>query len=149
MYSVKELSKVAGVTPETVRYYVKISFLKPIRNPDNGYKLFNKADLQKLVFIKQAKQLGFTLRDIRSIFEYINNEESPCLTVRHLISQRIEEKKVQLSELNHLIHKMEIAINSWKEMPDDKPNGEAICRLIESISDEATTQNVEVHHGYK
>jgi len=65
MLTVSELSKVAQITPDAIRHYVRIGLLKPSRNPDNGYRLFTNGDIKKVQFIYRAKGLGFTLRALR------------------------------------------------------------------------------------
>lgn len=132
--TVSELSKTAQTTSDTIRHYVRIGLLTPSRDPDNGYKLFSDDDIRKLKFICRAKGLGFTLRDIRIIFNHSNDGLSPCPAVRDMIRQRIDENRIKLAELNRLQQRMDDALNSWKSMPDGEPDGDAICHLIESIS---------------
>jgi len=69
MLTVSVLSKAAATTTDAIRHYVRIGLLTPSRNPDNGYRLFNENDIKKVKFIRQAKGLGFTLREIQTIFE--------------------------------------------------------------------------------
>jgi len=133
MITVSELSKITQTTVDAVRHYVRIGLLSPSRNPSNGYKLFNENDIKKIRFIRNAKGLGFTLSDIRIIFEHSSGGQSPCPTVRDIILQRIDENRTRLVELNALQQRMDGALEQWKSMPDGEPDGEAICHLIESI----------------
>jgi len=134
MLTVRELSKAAQTTPDAIRHYVRIGLLTPSRNPDNGYKLFGKDDIKKLKFIRRSKGLGFSLRDIQTIFDHSNAGRSPCPVVRDMIQQRINENRARLAELNRLQERMDEALEKWKSMPDGEPDGNAICHLIESIS---------------
>ncbi len=133
MLTVGELSKAAQATPDTVRHYVRIGLLKPTRNPVNGYKLFGDADVKKLKFICRAKGLGFSLKDIHEIFNHSRDGQSPCPAVRDIIRLRIDENRARLAELNALQQRMDNALEKWRLMPDGKPDGDAICHLIESI----------------
>ena len=133
MLTVNELSKTAQTTSDAIRHYVRIGLLTPTRDPGNGYKLFNKDDVNKVKFICRAKGLGFTLRDIHTIFDHSNNRRSPCPAVRDIILQRIDENRRRLLELNSLQERMDDALVRWKSLPDGEPNGEAICQLIEAI----------------
>ena len=134
MLTVSQFSKAAQITPDAVRHYVRIGLLKPSDIANNGYKLFNEDDVQKAVFIRRAKELGFTLSDIREIFDHSSDGRSPCPAVRDMIQHRICENKERLEELNRLQKRMESALNKWKSMPDGEPDGDAICHLIESVS---------------
>lgn len=134
MLTVSELSKEVEMTTDAVRHYVRIGLLSPSRNPVNGYKLFSREDIKKAKFIGKAKSLGFTLQDIRTIFEYSSAEETPCLAVRNMIQQHIDNNRVRLAELNSLQQRMEAAVQKWSSMPDGTPDGKAICHLIESMT---------------
>jgi len=133
MLTVSELSKAAQVTPDAIRHYVRIGLLIPSRNPVNDYKLFDSDDIKKVGFICRAKRLGFSLRDIQIIFDHSDGGQSPCLVVREMIQNRIDENRKKLAELNNLQNRMDQALAKWKTMPDDEFNGEDICHLIESV----------------
>ncbi len=134
MLTVSEIASRANVTPDTVRHYVHIGLLKPERNPQNGYKLFDELDINKLQFIRQAQSLGFTLAEISGIFSHSMNGDSPCPQVREVMQRRIVENKEKLHALNALQKRMENALRQWETMPNGQPNGESVCHLIESIT---------------
>jgi len=133
MVTVSELSKLTQTTPAAIRHYVTIGLLNPTRNPANGYKLFNNENVKKVKFIRQAKDLGFSLNDIQEIFKHGSQRQSPCPTVRDIIHQRINDNRIRLAELNALKLRMEDALEKWKTMPDGEPDGDEICYLIESV----------------
>lgn len=133
MLKVSELSKVAQISPDAIRHYVRIGLLTPSRDPVTGYKLFSNFDIKKTKFIRRAKGLGFTLHDIQIIFDHSNDGRSPCPAVREIIRQRIDENRGRLAELNSLQQRMDDALKEWKLMPDGGPDGETICYLIESV----------------
>ncbi len=134
--TVAELARAARVTPHVVRHYVRIGLLKPARNADNGYKLFNQADLRRLRFIRGAKHLGYTLADIRDILEDAARGDSPCPRVRRVIRKRIDENRRRVHELSALLGRMEQALAAWDLLPDGQPDGHSVCHLIESMVDD-------------
>ncbi len=133
MLTVSKLSKTAQTTADAIRHYVRIGLLTPTRDPDNGYRLFSSSDIKKVKFIRRARSLGFSLRDIQTVFDHCDNGLSPCPAVRDIIRQRIDENRDRLAELNTLQQRMDDALNQWKSMPDGGPDGKAICHLIESV----------------
>jgi len=135
MLTVSELSKLAGVTPDAIRHYVHIGLLKPERRAENGYRLFNTANVKNVKFIRQAQGLGFTLADIAEIFLHSEQGRSPCPAVRDIIRQRIDDNRARLTGLNALQQRMDEALDKWKTMPDGEPDGDAICYLIESVTE--------------
>ncbi len=132
LYQVKDLAKLCKVPPDTVRHYTRIGLLKPERDPENGYFQYHISDSRRLEFIKKAKSLGFSLKEIEHILTESRKGKSPCPMVREIISQRIQENRVHLEQLMELQLRMEHALASWEKMPDGAPNGEHICHLIES-----------------
>jgi DNA-binding transcriptional MerR regulator len=135
-FTVSQLAKTAKVTPDAIRHYVRIGLLQPGRNEGNGYKLFTPEDLQRVRFIRKARNLGYTLSDIQSILDDSNKGQSPCPKVRQIIEQRIEENKRRIQELQSLQTRMENALKKWRNLPDGIPDGDCICHLIEAINGE-------------
>ena len=69
-----ELAKTAGVNASVIRYYSRIGLLSPVRNPENGYRDFTPDDVDRVRFIKKAKWLGFTLKDVQIILDHSDSD---------------------------------------------------------------------------
>jgi len=132
--TVTDLANRSGATPHAVRYYTRMGLLRPTRNPDNGYRLYQHREVGWLRFIRQAKRLGYTLNEIREIMQDSDQGKSPCPRVREILLQRIDENRRQLEELMALQTRMEQALDQWAEMPDGVPDGHSVCHLIESFA---------------
>jgi DNA-binding transcriptional MerR regulator len=134
MLTVSELSKLVKTTPDTIRHYVRIGLVTPSRNPENGYRQFSNNEVKRVTFILRAKSLGFTLHDIKIMFDHTDKGRSPCPKVRDIIRQRIDENRVRMIELNRLQQRMDAALDKWQAMPNGEPDGDELCHLIESIN---------------
>lgn len=88
---VRELAEHAGVSSHAVRYYDRLGLLDATREPDNRYRQFDRAALNRMRFIRSAKKLGFTLSEIQGILAMGHAHESPCPTVREIVRKRIRE----------------------------------------------------------
>lgn len=131
-----EIAMAAGVSKDTVRHYVELSLLSPDKNPDNGYQMFSQKSLNRLRFIKAARELGLHLADIQLIFADAEETHSPCPRVRDLLLERLRETQERIAELTRLHDRMSRAVQQWEAMPNSEPNGHSVCKLIESqISD--------------
>ena len=135
MLTIADIANASGVSPHTVRYYVKEGLINPAAQADNNYRLFTRQDVTRLRFIRMAKMLGFTLNEIRQILEHAKIGESPCADVREIIQHHIVENRQKIQELQALQTRMEQALEKWQDMPDKTPDGNSICHLIESMSD--------------
>lgn len=133
LYQVKELAALCKVPPDTIRHYTRIGLLRPERDPVNGYRQYSISDSKRLAFIRKAKSLGYSLKEIEHILAESQKGKSPCPMVRDLISQRIHANRARLEQLMKLQVSMEQALTSWENMPDGIPDGDCICHLIESV----------------
>ncbi len=67
MFTVKQLSKLAGVTPRTLHHYDAIGLLKPSRIGANGYRYYEQESLLRLQQILFYRELGIPLEEIKKI----------------------------------------------------------------------------------
>lgn len=66
-FSIGQVSRIVGVTQETLRHYDRVGLLKPSLNPSNKYRMYGFDDIEKLDFILSLKELDFSLEDIKSL----------------------------------------------------------------------------------
>ena len=64
-----ELSAKAGVNVQTVRFYEREKLLRRTVRTASGYRTFTEADLERVRFIKDSQQLGFSLKEIKELLE--------------------------------------------------------------------------------
>lgn len=145
--TVAQLAQRAGVASHVVRYYSRQGLLTPVRHPDNRYRLFCTAQVSRLRFIQQAKALGFSLREIKSLLQDAEDGQSPCPRVRALMATRIEANRRKLDELMALQGRMEDALRRWETLPDRGPNHDTVCHLIESYHDLMAPSTASTHHA--
>lgn len=129
-----EMAKRLEVTVDTVRFYTRIKILKPIKNKANGYRVYSEQDFQRLRFVLCARQLGFSVEDIKQILAYADKKKSPCPVVRRLIDQRLLETEQRFEETLLLRDRMKRASLEWTQKPDKVPTGKMICHLIEDFA---------------
>jgi MerR family transcriptional regulator, Zn(II)-responsive regulator of zntA len=131
---VKDIADSANVSTDAVRFYTKKGLLKPIRNKENNYQMYNDADLIRLRFINRAKVLGYTLNEIKQIIQASEKKRTPCPLVRNIIEKRVKENKKKFEDAMALQIRMEKALSQWEYMDDAIPIGHSICHLIETVT---------------
>ncbi len=131
---VHELATRAGIAPHVVRYYTQRDLLRPTRNAHNRYREYSESDLYRLRFICRAKQVGFTLSDIKLILHDAAGGVTPCPQVRKIIHQRTEDNAKRLEEAIRLQRRMSDAIKTWSQIPDQPPDHNSLCRLIDAVA---------------
>jgi DNA-binding transcriptional MerR regulator len=108
MLTVKQLSKLAGVTPRTLHHYDDIGLLKPSRVGENGYRYYGEESLLRLQQILFYRELGIPLEDIKKI---MGRRDFDVLGA--LRSHR-EALQKQVTRLNRLINTVDNTINHLK-----------------------------------
>ena len=135
MITANVLAKQSDVSLYTVRHYTRIGLLKPHRNSQNNYKIYQPSDAVRVRFIKAAGSLGFSLSEIADVLDEAKQGNSPCPLVREIIVRRIEENRRKIKEMQRLQRKMERALEDWTKMKNSMPNGDSVCHLIESVGE--------------
>jgi len=135
MMTANILARKSDVSLYTVRHYTRIGLLKPSRNWQNNYKVYQPADEVRVRFIQAAKNLGFSLAEVGDILNEAKHGSSPCPLVREIIVRRIDENRRKISEMQKLQRKMERALKDWATMKNSMPTGETVCHLIESVGE--------------
>ncbi len=130
---VTNLAREAGVTPATIRYYCRSGLLHARRNPDNDYRYFAPNDVKRVLFIRQAQDLGLKIVDIKSILEIAERGEAPCAKVESLVRERLDAITRQIESLRATRRRIATAIREWEENGDITSMDARFCPLIERL----------------
>ena len=92
-----EVAKRAGVSIDTLRYYEKVKLLPSPTRSSGGFRLFAPEHIERVRFIKQAQELGFSLDEIKGLLATGGAEE--CRTVRDLLKRKLSELDERLKAM--------------------------------------------------
>jgi len=98
-YTIGQLAKAADVNVETVRYYERRGLIAQPPKPTEGYRTYSRAALARILFIKRAQELGFTLEEIAN---FLKLGESPFLEVQDMAAQKLASVRAKLADLRRL-----------------------------------------------
>lgn len=96
-FRIGELAERAGVSIDTVRYYERRKLLPRAPRTAAGYRVFTSDAVERVAFIKQAQELGFSLVDIGTLLA--NNGPTDCRNIRDLINGKIADLDAKLSRM--------------------------------------------------
>jgi DNA-binding transcriptional MerR regulator len=125
MFTVKQLSKMAGVTPRTLHHYDDIGLLKPSRIGDNGYRYYGEEALLKLQQILFYRELDFPLDDIKKI---MGRRDFDVLGALHSHKDALQKQAVRLNRLLATVD------NTIQHIKGEKPMSQK--GLFEGFSEE-------------
>ncbi len=127
-YSITELAKEFGVTTRTIRHYEDRGLLSPHREGVN--RVFSNRDRVRLKLALRGKRLGFSLNDIRELFELYDmakNEEKQLVEFlaklekrRAILEQQHEDIEVMLNEINFFANQCRRLLGSGKTEKPEK-----------------------------
>ncbi len=108
--NIGELAKRVGVNVQTIRYYEKVGLIPfPHRWADSNYRDFNEDYVKMIRFIKSAKELGFTLREIKELLELKIEPDSACDEVKNLVEEKlslVEEKLITMRKIRKTLRQL-------------------------------------------
>ncbi len=126
-YTIGALARLAGVSVETVRYYSRRGLLAVPRKPAGGVRRYPAETVARMRFIRRAKQLGFTLTEIR---ELLTLGDGDCRDVRSRAERKRAQIETQLRGLNALKKTLDRLIVSCRGDGQAAP-----CPIIAALTD--------------
>lgn len=109
-FKISELAKEFDITTRSIRFYEDVGLLTPERKGNT--RIYNGRDRIRLKLILRGKRLGFSLADIRELFELYDTDQS-TEQLSHMI-RLIEEKKAALQQQADDIQAVMLELNSAK-----------------------------------
>lgn len=131
MMNIGEAAKASGVSAKMIRHYEEVGLLPSAERTEAGYRLYRDADVHTLRFIRQARDLGFSIPVIGELLGLWQNRRRPSRVVKAVAQAHIEELEQKAKDilamkatLEHLVH----CCNG-----DDRPD----CPIIEQLASNA------------
>ena len=87
----------AGVSVDTVRYYERLKLLPRAKRTSGNFRVFGQNSVERVQFIKQAQELGFSLDEIKGVLATGGAEE--CQRVHDLLSEKLQELDGRLTSM--------------------------------------------------
>lgn len=128
MFTRGALAKAAGIKGETVRFYENRGLLAEPERNDAGYRLYSEEDVQKLRFIRRAKDLGFSLKEVAELLELRVSPRGGCAGVREQAMEKIEQIEAKLRDLKRMKAGLVKLARACEERSPTGP-----CPIIESL----------------
>jgi MerR family mercuric resistance operon transcriptional regulator len=99
--TIGKLAEKSGVGVETVRFYQRKELLREPK-ASSGFRTYSEEDAQRIVFIKRAQDLGFTLSEVKELLELNTKPRVTCGTVKSKTTAKIKEIEEKIADLNRM-----------------------------------------------
>ena len=107
-----QLAKHSGVGTETIRYYQRRGLLAKPRRAGSGYRYFDENDTVRLRFIRRAKELGFSLGEIKTLLALKTDVSSRRSDVKQKVASKVREIAERIDDLLRIRSALKLLGNS-------------------------------------
>lgn len=139
--NIGEAAKASGVSAKMIRHYESVGLFPEAARTEAGYRQYTAKEIGTLRFVRQSRDLGFSIEQIRELLGLWQDRKRPSRQVRALAQAHIAELDAKLEELHamkatlaHLVHCCH---------GDDRPD----CPIIDSLAHETAAPAVEKIHS--
>lgn len=109
--NIGQAAKASGVSAKMIRHYEQVGLVPQPNRTESGYRQYSAAEVHTLRFIRQARDLGFSIQEIGELVSLWHNRKRPSRLVKALAEAHIQalERKTQellamKNTLEHLVH---------------------------------------------
>ncbi len=102
IFPIGVLSQRSGVNVETIRYYERVGLLQKPARSTGGYRLYQTADVDRLCFIRRARDLGFSLDEIRHLLGLVDQKSRSCRRVHGIGVVHLADVRAKIRDLRRM-----------------------------------------------
>lgn len=122
------LGKATGTKVETIRWYERVGLLPAPERTAGNYRAYGEAHLGRLSFIRRARDLGFSLEQIRALLDLAEDRERSCDAVDVIAREHLGEVDRKIADLQALRLELNFLIGQCRH------GNIAECRIIEALA---------------
>lgn len=126
--NIGELARTAATKVETVRYYEHVGLLPAPPRTAGNYRSYSATHLTRLVFTRRARNLGFSLGQIRTLLDLADQKSRSCKAVDTIAREHLADVKRKLADLTAMQHELETIIGKCRN------DTVADCCILEALA---------------
>jgi len=128
MISIGEMSRRSNVKVPTIRFYEQKGLISAPERSEGNQRRYSIVELQRLSFIKHARDLGLTIDAIRELIELSDRPEESCAFADEIAAQHLESIQGKISQLKKLEKELQRIVSGCDG--DNVKN----CYVIQSLA---------------
>jgi MerR family mercuric resistance operon transcriptional regulator len=130
-YRIGELARHTGCRVETIRFYESVGLMPLPGRASSGHRLYVDADRRRLTFIRRARELGFSMADVRALLDLSDNGERSSVDGCRLARAHLDRVRAKINALR--------AMEEVLQRLSDDCTETTRCRLLELFSSSSTS----------
>ncbi|MCM2475847.1 helix-turn-helix domain-containing protein [Rhizobium sp. CG5] len=129
MYGIGEISRRTGVKVPTIRYYEQMGLLQAPDRSEGNQRRYGRPELDRLTFIRHARDLGLTIEAIRDLIALSQHPERPCGEADRIAKAHLDDVREKIAKLRRLETELQRIVSHC--------DGHSIedCYVIRALSD--------------
>lgn len=141
--NIGDAAAAAGVTPKMIRHYESLGMIPDVQRTEAGYRLYSEREVGMLRFIRQARALGFSVKQIDSLLALWRDDRRASREVKELARQQLAELEERQREIDEMRSTLSALVAKCKG--DDDPH----CAILEELSAAARPAKGEAKRATK
>lgn len=125
--NISTAARTAGLPVKTVRYYADIGLVSAPARTAAGYRTYDVGAVRKLVFIRRAREFGFSIGECRELLSLYEDQQRSSADVKRIAIKRLAEIAEKQRELQSLHDDLAHLVDACKG--DDRPD----CPIIDGL----------------
>ncbi|HEX2710690.1 MAG TPA: MerR family DNA-binding protein [Candidatus Acidoferrales bacterium] len=121
-----------GVNSRTLRYYEAMGLLPSPSRTQSGYRVYDSRTGFRVRFIRKAKNLGLSLKEIQAMLEIYNSGKPPCRSFQRLLQAHVRRIDTQIQHLRLLRRDLRSLLTRWPDQCETGRNG--VCPRLEAFT---------------
>ena len=101
--NIGQAAKISGVNAKLIRHYESIGIIPKASRSDAGYRTYSEADVHILSFVKSARNLGFSMKEIKKLVSLWRNKSRASSDVKELASRHVQEMEEKILNLQEMV----------------------------------------------
>jgi Cu(I)-responsive transcriptional regulator len=139
--NIGEAARLSGVSAKMIRHYESQGLLASIRRTDAGYRLYGQEDVHSLRFVRRARRLGFSMKEIARLLGLWQNRRRSSGEVRRIAERHIDDLDHKIAELESMRRTLHQLVDRCHG--DHRPD----CPILDDLAADHPVEPVEAKAG--
>jgi MerR family copper efflux transcriptional regulator len=126
--NIGEVAKASGVSAKRIRHYEEAGLIQAAMWTESNYRVYTRKDVEVLRFVKQARRLGFSMKQISALLGLWENRSRPSSEVKRLAQEHIAELDLRIRDLTEMRDTLDHLAQHWRG--DSRPE----CPILEELA---------------
>lgn len=127
-----ELARLCGVSPDTIRHYERVGVLPGAVRGSNGYRRFPRESIARVLLVRRALAIGFSLEEMARILRQRDAGVPPCRSVRAMAEEKLADLDRRIAETVAMRDELAGILEQWDAKLATTSDGEPAL-LLQSL----------------